>query len=322
MRIRPGTTLHQPSRRLILAGGSALLVGAMSALGGRAVLAASAIHKTKIGEAEVTVISDGTFTLPQSLLLPGVDQAALDTLLKAHGASADFTVQTNVCVVRLGSTVALIDTGAGPDFMPTLGRFADRLGEAGIASDSITHVIFTHAHADHFWGVLDPFGDTSLWPKAKHVMALAERDFWLAPDAADKVPEFQKSMSVGIVRRLKALGDVITTAKPGDEIAPGLAFVATPGHTPGHVSVAIRSGTSECLVLGDALTHAAISFGAPSWRWGSDIDGEQAAATRARVLEDAARRKLAVIGYHLPWPGLGRVETSGSAYRFVQEAGK
>ncbi len=322
MRRRRGALPLQPSRRLILAGGSALIVGAMSGLGGRAVLAASAIHTTKVGEAELTVISDGTFTLPQSLLLPGVDQAALDALLKTHGATADFTVQTNVCVVRLGSTVALIDTGAGPDFMPTLGRFGDRLGEAGIAPDSITHVIFTHAHADHFWGVLDPFGDTSLWPKAKHVMALAERDFWLTPDAADKVPEFQKSMAVGITRRLKALGDVITTAKPGDEIVAGISLVATPGHTPGHVSVAIRSGSEECLILGDALTHPAISFGAPGWRWGSDIDWEQAASTRARVLEDAAQRKLALLGYHLPWPGLGRAEKAGSAYRFVQEAGK
>ncbi|MGE0701433.1 MAG: MBL fold metallo-hydrolase, partial [Hyphomicrobiaceae bacterium] len=178
-------------------------------------------------------------------------------------------------------------------------------------------VVYTHGHADPFWGVLDPFGDGSRWPKAKHVMTRVERDYRLAADVAGKVPAFQKSMATGTQRRLKSLADNISVVEPGAEIAPGIALLGTPGHTPGHASVVVKSGSDELLILGDALTHAAISFAAPDWRWGSDIDGPLAAATRRKLLDDLAARKVGVVGYHLPWPGVGRVERAGSAYRFV-----
>ncbi len=305
------------SRRGVLWGASAALAGGLFAGSPRRVLAASATHKAKLGAAEITIVSDGVFTLPRSLVLPDKPDADIAALFKAHGAAVEIVAETNVTVVRNGPTLAVIDTGAGPDFMPTLGKFGDRLEEAGVKPDDVTHVIFTHAHADHFWGVIDPLGDGSRWPKAKHVMARVERDFWLVEGIEDKVPAFQKSMATGIQRRLKELATMITVAEPGAEVAPGIALVATPGHTPGHVSIVVRSGSEELVVLGDALTHAAVSFGAPDWRWGSDIDVDVAIKTRKALLDDLAARKVAIIGYHLPWPGLGRVERQGNAYRFV-----
>ncbi len=310
-------TGHHRSRRDILWGALAAVAGGLLAGGPRRLLAASATHTIKLGTAEITIVSDGVFSMPRSLVLPDKPEAVVVGLFKAHGAPMEIVAETNVTVIRNGPVLALIDTGAGPDFMPTLGKFGDRLEEIGIKADDVTHVVFTHAHADHFWGVIDPLGDGARWPKAKHVMARGERDFWLAPGIEDKVPAFQKSMATGIQRRLKELGDFISVAQPGEDVAPGLAMVATPGHTPGHVSVAVRSGNEELVVLGDALTHAAVSFGAPDWRWGSDIDPDQAVRTRKALLDDLANRKAAVVGYHLPWPGLGRVERQGNAYRYV-----
>lgn len=305
------------SRRGFLQGAASLLTCGLVMSGPRRLLAAATAHKVTLGTAEITVISDGVFSFPRSLVLPDRPDAEIDALLKAHGSALELEAQTNVAVVRNGATLALIDTGAGPDFMPTLGRFGDRLEEVGVKPDDVTHVIFTHAHADHFWGVIDPLGDGSRWPKARHIMTRAERDFWLAPGVEDKVSASQKSMAAGIHRRLKELAAVITTAEPGAEVAPGLALIGTAGHTPGHVSVAVRSGSEELVILGDALTHAAISFGAPTWRWGPDVDADAAIATRVKLLDDLTSRKVGLIGYHLPWPGVGRVERLGSAYRYV-----
>lgn len=307
------------SRRAFLQAGAGIVTTSLIAGGSRPVWAASGVHSFEVGAAEVIVISDGVFALPRSLVLPDTPAVEVDALFKAHGADAEIIAQTNVTVVRNGSNVVLIDTGAGPDFMPSLGSFADKLEGIGIKSTDVTHVVFTHAHADHFWGVLDPFGDGSRWPDARHVMTTVERDFWLAPGVEDRVPAFQKSMAVGIQRRLKSLAEKMTFVSSSAEILPGLAFVASPGHTPGHVSVAVRSGTSEILVLGDALTHPAVSFGAPQWRWGSDLDAQQAAATRTGLLDDLATRKIGIVGYHLPWPGVGRAERRGTAYRYVAE---
>ena len=312
--------LKAPSRRHVLQGGAAL-VGAGFATGAPALLfAQSRRHAFTLGAAEVIVLSDGVFTLPRSLVLPDAPEADVAALFKAHGAALELVAETNVTVVRSGTTVALLDTGAGPDFMPSLGKLPDRLDEAGIKSEDVTHVIFTHAHADHLWGVIDPLGDESRWPKARHVMPRVERDFWLQAGVEDKVPEFQKSMAVGTARRLKSLGEAIITAVPGEEVAPGIALIDTAGHTPGHCSVVVRSGTTELIVGGDALTHAAVSFGAPQWKWGSDIDWQKAATSRQKLLEELAAKKSLLAGYHLPWPGVGRVEKLGAAFRFVPGA--
>ncbi len=50
-----------------------------------------------------------------------------------------------------------------------------------------------------------------------------------------------------------------------------------------------------------------------------DVDPQLGVATRQRLLARLADEKLQVIGYHHPWPGLGRVERARSTFRFVAE---
>ena len=47
---------------------------------------------------------------------------------------------------------------------------------------------------------------------------------------------------------------------------------------------------------------------------------DQAAATRRTLLDRLAADRSRLIGFHLPYPGLGRVERTGSAYRYVAPA--
>lgn len=304
------------TRRGFFYAGGALCTAAVLPFGGQRLLAASAVHSFNLGSAEITVASDGVFSLPVSLVLPATPASSIETLLRKPGVGASVVLQTNVTIVRDGPVLALIDTGAGPDFMPTLGRLPDALDTLGFSPDDVTHVIFTHAHADHFWGVFDPLGDGTRWPKARHIMPALERDFWLAPGAPERVPSFQRGMAAGIARRLRDLGDRLTTARPETELAKGISYLATAGHTPGHCSVVVRSGGVELIVVGDALTHATVSFAAPDWPWGSDVDPTLAVASRRRLLAHLARSQTPIIGYHLPWPGVGRAERDGSAYRF------
>jgi glyoxylase-like metal-dependent hydrolase (beta-lactamase superfamily II) len=96
-------------------------------------------------------------------------------------------------------------------------------------------------------------------------------------------------------------------------------LVDTPGHTPGHVSVLITSGTERLLVGGDVLTQSIISFQKPDWPWGPDMDADRAVTSRKRTLDMLATDRIPLLGYHLPWPGRGRVERNVGAYRFVSE---
>ncbi len=307
------------SRRRWLSGAATIGAAGVLGLPVRGTAADAPAHKFKIGSAEVVVISDGDFTLPASFVLPGRPDAEIEGVFKKAGiAPATIKAEVNVVVIKLGSETILIDTGAGPDFMPTLGRLADRLEAAGVKPEEVTKVVFTHAHADHLWGVIDPLGGGSLFEKAQHVMTAVERDYWLQADVESRVAEPFKAMAAGTHRRLKSIADRIQTAVAGTEIVPGLAYVDTAGHTPGHVSVLLKSGSEQLLIGGDALVNAAVSFAEPAWRWGSDMDPDRAIATRIRLLDRLATEKIALTGYHLPWPGVGRVERKDGAYRFVQ----
>lgn len=319
---REGRT--RPSRRALLAGA----IGAASAFGvgiaqnkPRAQSGApsgSASRTFSVGAADVTVISDGAMEPPIGLMLPGRERSEIDTLFRQAGQTfSGLHAAINVAVVKLGADIILIDAGGGPDFMPTLGKLAANMEAAGIKPEALTKVVLTHAHPDHLWGVIDPFGTGTMYEAAQHVMAAAEFDFWMRPDVDTLVPDALRGIAAGTHRRLKSIADRVKPVMPGSEIAPGLQIVDTGGHTPGHVSVLLRSGTEQLLIGSDVLTQHVVSFAAPDWKWGPDMDGDKASASRRRILDQLATDRIALLGYHLPWPGLGRVERSGSAYRYV-----
>ena len=47
------------------------------------------------------------------------------------------------------------------------------------------------------------------------------------------------------------------------------------------------------------------------------MDKPAAAATRRRILDMLAADKIAFVGYHMPWPGIGYVETRDDGFAYV-----
>lgn len=266
---------------------------------------------------QISTLSDGFFTTPSTFLARESDQAKAFEVLKAAGSFApEHRSPINVTLLRRGEEVILFDCGAGPNFMAGAGKLQEALTAAGVDIEKVSHVLFTHAHPDHLWGALDDFG-TPAFPNAKYHISLAERDFWMSPQAFTALPESLQSIPAGAQRYLKELSSVLTTFKPGEEVLPGIAALATPGHTPGHTSFEIRSGSESVIVAGDTLTHALLAFQPPEIATGADQDGDRAVASRKQMLDRLASEKLSFIGYHLPNGGRGRAERVGSAYRFV-----
>jgi glyoxylase-like metal-dependent hydrolase (beta-lactamase superfamily II) len=278
---------------------------------------AAAAFRRKAGAAEATLLSDGTLSVPAAFMLPETPLPEAAALAAAHGLPPIGTaIPTNVTLLRIERDVILIDAGAGGNLQPTAGKLSDSLEAAGVDPASVTKVVFTHGHADHLWGAIDEF-DEFRFPNASYIIAVEEWDFCTNPNTVATAPDWLKGMAAGSARILKRLEGKIDRRKSGEAIGPGLSFLGTPGHTPGHMSVLLESGGERLLIGGDALTHAAISFARPDWRLGTDHDRDRAAATRLRLLDQLATDHLPLIGFHLPSPGIGMVERSGSAYRFV-----
>lgn len=273
-----------------------------------------------LGDGEIVTLSDGTLSLPAEFIFGPMPKAELPAVLTRFGLdpAAPLTPPCNVTVLRQGPLLALFDAGSGSGFQPSVGRLPDALSAAGIDPLDITHVIFTHGHPDHLWGALDDF-DEPLFANATHMMGQVEFDYWMDDATVDSIGAERASFAVGARRRLEVLADGMVLFGDGDSVLPGVLAMATPGHTPGHMSFILGDGADRVMVLGDAIGNPHVGFARPGWVSGSDQDPEQAARTRLALLDQITAQDMAVVGFHLPSGGIGRVSRGADGFEFRPE---
>ncbi len=286
-------------------------------LAGSFPLPAFATNKLELGSKQITAISDGNLSQPVKMLFPEIPKAEIEAILSANGFPLGaLEPPCNVTLLRDADRLVLFDVGAGANFQPTAGKLLESLAAAGVEPGDVTDVVFTHAHPDHLWGLVDEF-DEFVFANAQHHMGEVEWNYWRAGDTLDKMPEERKTFVVGAQARLALLEESIKLFKFGAEVLPGIEAVDTSGHTPGHTAFAIYDGSQSVMVLGDAITQSAVSFQKPDWHAGSDHDPVKGAQTRTALLDRLANEKTGFVGYHLTHPGIGRAERDGSSYRYV-----
>ncbi len=270
-----------------------------------------------IGDARLTVISDGYFETPVSGIGVTADPAEVQAFMAAHYLPTDKGyAHTNHLYIEIGDAKVLVDVGSGSRFFETTGRLMANMEAAGIDPQGITHVVMTHAHPDHILGIRDDF-DEAIIPEAAYTLGQIEHDYWMQDDLVNQVPEERQQFVLAAVNSINADGVEWIMAQDGHEVVPGVTMMHTPGHTPGHMSVRLESGGKTLIALGDCLTNAHASFARPDWLLARDQDQPMAADTRKKVLGMAADERIAVLGYHFPFPGVGHVMRDGDAFRFV-----
>lgn len=277
-----------------------------------------AAQSLALGDLRIDMLSDGNLTLPGDFILGGMPQDELRPILAKYGLSADqLTPPCNVTLLRDGTNTVLFDVGAGPDFQSSAGKLAEALEAVGLAPEDVTHVLFTHAHPDHLWGLLDEL-DEPVFAKAEHMIGRIEFDYWTDPDTVATIGEARTTFAVGAARRLEMIADRVRLLADGDEALPGIVARLTPGHTPGHLSFEI-AGSTPVMVLGDCIGNHHVGFERPQWHSGSDQDQALAAETRVGLLDRLVAEKFLLAGFHLPGGGIGRAERAETGFRFVEE---
>jgi glyoxylase-like metal-dependent hydrolase (beta-lactamase superfamily II) len=89
----------------------------------------------------------------------------------------------------------------------------------------------------------------------------------------------------------------------------------TPGHTPGHVAIGLKSQGIRAVFCGD-LMHWPMQCIYPDWNHRVDMDPDQARRTRWAFLECSADNGHIVMTSHFPLPSVGTISRRQSSFWF------
>lgn len=246
-------------------------------------------------------------------------------------------------VVDTGSERILVDTCVGNDksrphdeqWNLQHSDFLQKLQAAGFSTESIDLVLCTHLHVDHvgwncYW---DGMNWQPTFPNARYLFEQREFDYWQtmaeSPEPAPPSDESRKDAALRRFRETQRLtwADSVEPLLNHDlvhrvdvrkplQVCDGVTLIPTPGHTVGHVSVALSSGDQSAVISGDCVHHPC-QVAHPPWRTLVDHDHERAAATRTRLFTDLSSSGGLLIGSHFNTPCCGTVRPDGDGFRFV-----
>jgi len=281
------------------------------------------IGRFAVGRLRCSVLSDGQPASPwepplAAFFAPatGVPAEQLRAAIAAEGdGRTTLACGYNCLLAETTAGPVVIDTGLGARFLgygpqiePLVGRLGDRLADAGYAAADVAAVVFTHLHQDHCRGA--NWSGTLTFPAATGHAHVAEVAFW--SQAAYCAADQHQQAAVDAIR---AFGDRLRPFEHDSEILPGVRTVDARGHTPGHTAIVLQSGSERLLCLGDSC-YDPLQLSHPDWSTPWDHDPIQSVRSRRRLLGWAADEKILVHLYHLPFPGLGRIERCGDAFRW------
>jgi glyoxylase-like metal-dependent hydrolase (beta-lactamase superfamily II) len=277
---------------------------------------APGLYRHKVGNFEVTVLSDGNLPFDADLFSGDKDRA--DKLLGNAYFPRESTTSVNTWLVNTGKQLVLVDTGASSHFGPTLGKLPKHLADAGVTPDQIDVVVITHMHPDHVPGLLTA-DKKALFKNAVVYVGDQEHGFWTSEQIYNSVPQDVKGFFDIARMSIKPYADSgkLQMFKDGSSPVSGLTTMFAPGHTPGHSMVRLSSDGDELLLWGDIVHNAVLQFPEPDRSIVYDADPAMAIATRNRVFDMVATDGLLFAGAHLPFPGLGRAVKAQTGYTYV-----
>ncbi|CAH1663485.1 MBL fold metallo-hydrolase [Chelatococcus asaccharovorans] len=279
-----------------------------------------AVYHRQLGDVLVTGLSDGYMDMGYEIFRDIPEDEVRAILAREHRIAPP-RISINVFALRFGGKTYLVDCGSQHFMGPTCGRLMDNLAAAGITAGSVDGVILTHVHPDHSNGLTDVATGQPIFPNAEVIVHQAEIDHWYDDAAMARATERQRLRYFQWGREQLnpyRAADKVKTFRDG-EILPGIIAVPCPGHTPGHCSYVVSSGSQSMIVWGDTVHVPEIQLARPEVAMQFDTDPERGVRSRQRILDMVIADDLLVAGMHVHFPGFGHMRGENGGYSIVAE---
>lgn len=285
------------------------------------------IKRWAIGDVVVTSAVDmDPFELALGFLIPAADPRELEpfrhVLAPRHLDESFTTIRLAVqtFLLQVDGKNILIDTCVGehkprPRLKVWHERqetgFLRRLSEAGAPPESIDIVFCTHLHADHVgWNTMLRDGRwVPAFPKATYLFGRTEFSHW------EQLQHANHGSFVDSVMPIAEAGQMVLV-DDGYNLARGVTLLPLPGHTPGQMGLMIDRGQGRALFCGDAI-HSPLQVFKPGWSSAFCADPAAAAASRLKILNQAAADGRLLVPAHFRGDGHARIDHDGGRFRPV-----
>lgn len=212
------------------------------------------------------------------------------------GVSDPVVVPNNVLVLTAGDRVVLVDTGLPGEAAPPVLAV---LAAVGVRSDEVTDVLLTHFHPDHLGGILAGSVDSPTFPSARVLVARQEWEYF-TDEANLAYHAGRVADSARAIRPLLEAAPLELFPGSGGEALPGIRVLPAPGHTPGHIALAI--GRPPAVMYGADLVSDAAQLVDPCLPSGFDREEGTAARSRRLLFDQAHAHRWATLFSHVAPP--------------------
>lgn len=287
------------------------------------------VETTTIGRTRIHALHAGSQRLDGGAMFGVVPRPLWERRI-APDARNRIPLAMRCLLIEAADALVLVDNGAGnkedSKFCDIYGiengparagggptRLEDALAAAGFTAADVDVVIDTHLHFDHAGGNTFRAEDGSVrlaFPRARYVVQRGEWEY-----AHTRNERIQASYLPDNFDPVEAAGrfDFVTGEA---EIVPGVGVWPTPGHTPHHQSVVIRSDGETACFLADVIpTSAHLPL---PWIMGYDVEPLVTLESKRTLLAAAREEEWLLIFEHDPVVAWGRLDPHSGKPRLVE----
>lgn len=276
----------------------------------------ASVRRFQMDDVTFTFVADGAMSMVPQMFLKAIPTAYWD----AHPDELDrrgcVAMSAGGLLVERGDHRLLIDAGLGPRTESTLhgqinsGAFLDVLKHLGLLGTDIDVFALTHLHVDHTgWAFVESASGRRepTFPNAPYVIAVLEWEPLKRGERPLGVPG-----EAEFLEPIAEHSNLVRLISDGDEVAPGVTAVVTPGHSPGHTSYVVTTSRGNRLVAFGDCFHTPAQLRHPDWPSAPDVDPSVVGSARRRILSELGVAGTVGFAIHFGDQPFGTVTVDGT----------